>query len=139
MDTVFQLLQILQNPAFERTVRRIHLLEDIVFRPITREQFGAGVLVYQSAKTGKRKSSSGSRYHLVLLDGEPAFARESNHWGKFTTNSMLGSGRHNWVLAGVRTGTDNTRYCGAVLVRDVAEQVRALSEILDKIPDKRAA
>ena len=92
METVVQLLQ---DPAFERIVRRIHLLEDIVFWPITREQFLGGMLVYQSSKTGKRRASSGSRYHLVLLDGEPAFARESNHWGAFTTNSMLDSRKHN--------------------------------------------
>lgn len=121
----------LNNSVFvQKIARRVHLLENIRFNPITAEQFKAGDLLYQSAKTGKRRLS-GSTYRLIVLDGELAFARESNHWGKFSTNSHLGSGKHNWELVGTKTGNDGARYCGAVLLRDVWADVAALSAILD--------
>lgn len=60
-----------------------------------------------------------------MVDGEPAYARESNHWGNFTTSDFVNgeytSKEHNWEHpdAGQTKYTDKVRYAGYIHLKDL--------------------
>ena len=104
-------------------IERAHMNADLSFTPMSAEDFSAKatVPVYQSRSFGGKK---GSEYRLVMIDGDPAYARESDHWGKFSTNDFVNgepvSNDHNWTLPGAETGWGNKkRSAGYILLKDL--------------------
>ena len=100
-------------------VKSIHRLETIEFSRLALEDFvEKGILVHKSPKS--RRGFKGSEYRLLEVHGRVAFARESNHWGRFSSSSPISSGAHNWVLEGVKTGHgDNARFAGFVFIDEI--------------------
>ena len=58
--------------------RRLH------FHSMTEEEYNSkqAISIHQSPGYGKKRGSS---YKLVMIDGRPAYARNSDHWGEFHT------------------------------------------------------
>jgi hypothetical protein len=77
--------------------------------------------VYQSPSYGKKQGSS---YRLVMVDGRPAYARESDHWGDFGTKEWdeithdYYTKNHTWNLAGLDKN-DGNRYAGYIFLDDL--------------------
>lgn len=120
-------------------VDKMHHKTELAFKPLSVAEFNSA-----SASTGdaislhKSKSYNGrqsSEYKLIMVNGEPAYARKSNHWGRFSTNIKVGDhdappgeegdqfGRvgyrsFNWSLEG--DGGGKTSRAGYVLLKDVA-------------------
>lgn len=120
-------------------VDKMHHKTELAFKPLSVAEFNSA-----SASTGdaislhKSKSYNGrqsSEYKLIMVNGEPAYARKSNHWGRFSTNIKVGDhdapqgeegdqfGRvgyrsFNWSLDGDSGG--KTSRAGYVLLKDVA-------------------
>lgn len=66
-----------------------HKQTQIDFDSIPISSFDDGLLIHKSPNYNKRQSSE---YRLIVgEDGVPAYARKSNHWGRFTTNIKEGS------------------------------------------------
>lgn len=105
-------------------IESAHRIRSLEFKPLSSEAFNARdtLLIHQSPSYGK---SAGSSYRLVLVNGEPAYARDSNHWGKFSTNDFVNgeqvSSDYDWRLDGVGQTKfgDKQRYAGYVLLRDL--------------------
>lgn len=117
-----------------------HKAENINFTAMPLSAFDDGALIYKSPNYNGRQSSE---YRIVIGDdGVPAYARKSNHWGRFTTNIREGSeqanklgltndhgdpfGRvgynvHNWDLIGGDIGK-KTSQAGSISLADVLNQ-----------------
>jgi len=65
----------------------VHKNADLTFQSMPISDFN-GPLIYKSPSYNGRQSSE---YRMVLIDGEPAYARKSDHFGKFFTNVLEGS------------------------------------------------
>ena len=65
-------------------IESAHMNRNLQFRPMPLADFSAKdtVSIFQSGGYGKKK---GSEYRLVMIGDRPAYARESDHWGKFST------------------------------------------------------
>jgi len=74
----------------ETAIRAIHKSDLLDFTAMPDSSFNDSihVRIYKSPTWGKGQSSE---YRLVLVNGEPAFARKSNHWGFFSTNIYAGT------------------------------------------------
>lgn len=65
-------------------IDRAHHRREMQFHPLPMDAFESkdSILIHQSPDFGKKK---GSTYRLVLVDGKPAYALASDHWGEFYT------------------------------------------------------
>lgn len=114
------------NTAFNENrdlIEHAHENANLKFKPMSSEDFSAKatIPIYQSRSYGNKK---GSEYRLVMVDGKPAYARESDHWGKFNTNDFVNgeavSTEHNWELPGAKTGFGNKeRSAGYIFIEDL--------------------
>lgn len=114
------------NTAFNENrdlIEHAHMNANLSFKPMSAEEFAAKatVPIYQSRSYGGKK---GSEYRLVMVDGKPAYARESDHWGDFSTSDYVNgeqvSTEHKWELPGAKTGWGNKeRSAGYVLLEDL--------------------
>tara|TARA_Y100001972_G_scaffold124154_1_gene172756 strand:+ start:217 stop:1245 length:1029 start_codon:yes stop_codon:yes gene_type:complete len=68
-------------------IKDIYKNRKLKFTEIEKDKF-KGPLIYKSPVRGQKQSSE---YRLINVDGKPAFARKSNHFGIFTTNVYEGS------------------------------------------------
>lgn len=119
----------LLSDAFEQNrdlIQNAHRNKTLNFSQMPVADFSAkgNPLIHQSPSYGK---TPGSSYRLVMVEGEPAYARESNHWGQFSTNDFKNgeqvTSEFNWPLSGVETkpyGNDE-RYAGYILLRDLID------------------
>ena len=95
-------------------------------------------MIYKSPTYNRQQSSS---YYIGVIDGELAYIRKSNHWGKFTTNiyewdnavgfegisgdfyGRVGYYYYNWELKGgerTKQGVyKHTSQAGYVFIRDI--------------------
>lgn len=120
-------------------IARAHHNRELQFKALPMDVFESkdSVIIHQSAGYGKNKGSS---YRLVMVDGKPAYARASDHWGVFHTNErsfddssvkegdtvsedstgkML-SKRHKWGLEGHEPkGWGGERKAGYILLEDL--------------------
>jgi len=84
-------------------VQNAHQNQKLDFKPMSNEDFSSAdtLPIYQSPGYGKKK---GSEYRLVMIKGKPAYARQSDHWGKFFTSDFVDGERvdkdHNWTIQG---------------------------------------
>ncbi len=69
---------------YREVIDTAHHNRNLEFQPLPMEAFDAKdtIPVHQSASFGKK---AGSAYRIVMVDGRPAYARASDHWGKFNT------------------------------------------------------
>lgn len=103
-----------------------HKRKELSFTPMDNAAFSdkSTILVHQSPAYG---SKQGSEYRIVDIGGEPAYARQSDHWGPFSTADWKNGEQvwsdYNWQLPGVNTSIGNKdRYSGYVLLRDLLEK-----------------
>lgn len=97
----------------------IHKNKDLTFNAISIDEFNRQPFyrIYKSRTYNRRQSSE---YRLLMVDGKLAYARKSNHWGKFSVNvyetdpeakklfphakpdnnGLVGWKWHNWKLVG---------------------------------------
>jgi hypothetical protein len=116
------------NTAFNENhdlIEHAHMNANLTFTPMSAEAFSAKatIPIYRSPGYGKKK---GSEYRLVMIDGKPAYARESDHWGKFSTNSFVDGELvgtvHDWKLPGAESGWGNSeRSAGYILLEDLPD------------------
>lgn len=129
--------------AHKDVIESAHHNRHLKFKPMTKEQFqsAAGINLHQSNSYGKKK---GSAYRLVMVDGKPAYARDSDHWGEFNTVDRGVWGKpdlhdgdswvedegswvkhHKWDLEGhnEKDGAKTTRQYGYVYLDDL-KQIR---------------
>jgi hypothetical protein len=100
-------------------IKNIHKIAFLKFSRMSLEEFKKGDLVHRSPKS--KRGFKGSEYRIFEIKGRAAFARESNHWGEFSTSSPISSGTRNWVLEGVKTGHgNNARYAGFVFIDEIS-------------------
>lgn len=102
-------------------VNNAHKNTDLRFTPIDNAAFSdkSAVNVYQSPSYGNKPGSS---YKVIDVNGEPAYARQSDHWGRFSTKEYDQYGDevwkyHNWQLPNAEKTGD--RYTGYILLRDL--------------------
>lgn len=83
-------------------INNLHKIPELNFRPIDNSAFNAksAQFIYQSPSYyGKQ----GSSYKLIMVDGRPAYARQSDHWGFFSSRSTEDFDEwndHVWTLPG---------------------------------------
>jgi len=67
-------------------IGKMHNIRNIEFQSMNPADFAskATMLLHQSPNYGKKQ---GSAYKLVMIDGRPAYAREADHWGPFSTTT----------------------------------------------------
>lgn len=91
-ETVKQQKRFLKDVAsqYADEIAGIHKSPDLNFTGIPISDFNASpsMLLHKSPNFNGRQSSE---YRLMLVGDDPAYARKSNHWGKFTTNIKEGS------------------------------------------------
>ena len=114
------------NTAFNEhrdLIESAHMNANLRFSPISAEEFSAKatIPIYQSRSYGKKK---GSEYRLIMIDGKPAYAREADHWGDFSTSDYVNGEQvrteHKWELPGAETGWGNSqRNAGYILLEDL--------------------
>jgi hypothetical protein len=104
-------------------IANAHKAVKLAFKPLSLADFRAKetLLIHASKGYGRR---SGSEYRLVAINGEPAYARESDHWGKFHTSDFVDgeqvSKDYEWMLSGVTTKYgEGIRYAGYILLKDL--------------------
>lgn len=118
-------------------IESAHMNRNLQFHPMPLADFSAKdtVSIFQSGGYGKKK---GSEYRLVMIGNRPAYARESDHWGAFSTverglqsapklhegDSYDGEEhwkQHNWKLDGVEKTQfgSGERYAGYVFLDDL--------------------
>lgn len=104
-------------------IENAHRNKRLSFKPLSSEEFRSkeSILIHKSRSYGKR---GGSEYRLVMVDGKPAYARESDHWGRFHTEGWKdGEGvstDYEWTLPGVTTKYgEGKRYAGYILLSDL--------------------
>jgi hypothetical protein len=66
-------------------VSNMHKNTDLNFKAMSVTDYNSApsVKVYKSPNWNGRQSSE---YKVIMVDGRPAYARKSNHWGTFSTN-----------------------------------------------------
>jgi len=122
--------------AFPGIKSSVHKNENLQFKSIPISEFD-GASIYKSPSYNGRQSSE---YKLIMQDGQPAYARKSDHFGKFSTNiyenspeaiaqgltndhfdpfGRVGRTPHNWELIGDTSKTKSK--AGAISLRDLLE------------------
>lgn len=116
----------LANAQYADVISSAHKNKNLEFMPLPDGVFGmkGNPLIHQSPSYGKKP---GSTYKLVMVDGRPAYARESDHWGMFSTNDFVNgeqvSNTYNWPLSGVETKPyGDIRRSGYVLLDDLLKK-----------------
>lgn len=104
-------------------IENVHMNKNLQFHPMSEEEFSAAstLPIYRSRSFGGKK---GSEYRLVSINGKPAYAREADHWGAFSTSDYVNGERvdtdHKWDLPGAKTGWGNKeRKAGYILLEDL--------------------
>jgi len=116
-------------------VANMHKNSNLEFQAMTVAEYNAApaVKVYKSPNHNGRQSSE---YKVIMVNGRPAYARKSNHWGKFYTNikdpeqaaaqlgisleeatrlaandpfGRIGTKSHEWRLQGGKEGANNSQ------------------------------
>lgn len=116
-------------------VANMHKNQNLSFKAMTVGEYNAApaVKVYKSPNYNGKQSSE---YKVIMVDGRPAYARKSNHWGKFYTNikdpkqaaaqfgisveeaakraendafGRIGYKPHEWRLEGGKEGANNSQ------------------------------
>lgn len=91
-------------------IKNFHKQTELEFIPVSDNVFNQkqAKFIYQSPSYGKK---AGSSYKLVMVDGRPAYARQSDHWGKFSSRSADDFDKwndYNWTLPGAEPGKRST-------------------------------
>lgn len=99
-------------------IESFHKQPELEFMPVNDEVFNQkqAKFIYQSPSYGGKL---GSAYKLVMIDGRPAYARQSDHWGRFSSRSSADSEKwndYNWNLPGSERGKRQT---GVVFLDDL--------------------
>jgi hypothetical protein len=104
-------------------IQNLHKQPSLEFTPLEEGIFGekGNPLIHKSPNYGKKP---GSAYELVMVNGEPAYARQSDHWGEFSTNNYVNgepvSSNFNWPLKGVETPSFGGKsQAGYILLKDL--------------------
>lgn len=70
-------------------IDNFHKNKNLSFKPMSIDYFkGNGKPIYKSPNYNGRQSSE---YKIIMVDGRPAYARKSNHWGEFGVNIKAGT------------------------------------------------
>lgn len=107
---------------YRDAIVRAHTHKNLTFIPLPDGAFSAKgtMFVHQSPAYGKKQGSS---YRLVIVNGEPAYAREADHWGRFHTQEWRDGEQvatdYKWSLDGVPEKNDGVRRAGYILLRDL--------------------
>ena len=111
---------------YKDIINSAHKNQNLEFNPLPDGIFGSkgNPLIHQSPSYGKKPGSS---YRLVMVDGKPAYARESDHWGQFSTNDFVNgemvSNSYNWPLNSVDTKPyGDIRRAGYVFLDDLIKK-----------------
>lgn len=91
-------------------INNFHKQKDISFIPVDDLIFNQKQAkhIYSSPSYGGKPGSS---YKLVIVDGRPAYARQSDHWGEFSARSADDFEKwnnYNWTLPGAERGKRST-------------------------------
>tara|TARA_R110000868_G_scaffold33901_3_gene122767 strand:+ start:467 stop:1603 length:1137 start_codon:yes stop_codon:yes gene_type:complete len=130
------------NDAYSQNqelIQNVHKNQNLNFTSMPVDDFnsakitqGTGIALHKSPVRNRQQSSE---YKLIMVNGEPAYARKSNHWGPFTTNiyagdpgapvgdmgdqfGRVGVRQHEWALTGGDQNKKNSQ-AGYVLLRDL--------------------
>lgn len=127
-ETIKQNMSILNKAMNENEsiIKNAHKNSNLKFNSIDNDDFSAKdtIKIYESPSFNGRK---GSEYRLILVNGEPAFARQSDHWGEFETRKSFENEderdfqKHNWSIQGVDTKGNfgKKRYSGYIMLKDL--------------------
>jgi hypothetical protein len=114
------------NTEYADVIASAHKNKNLEFKPLPDGISGlkGNPQIHRSPSYGKKPGSS---YELVMVDGKPAYARTSDHWGQFFTNDFINgeqvSSSYNWPLAGVETKPyGDIRRSGYVLLDDLLKK-----------------
>lgn len=66
----------------------LHKSQNLEFQAMPIQDIADAVKIYRSPKYGTKAPSE---YFVGIVNGEPAYIRKSDHWGKFTTNIKAGT------------------------------------------------
>ena len=103
--------------ANKALIENAHKSSELTFTPLQDSSaFSRGKFIYQSPSYGNKKGSS---YRLIDVNGQPAYARESDHWGNFSARSSEDFDKwndYNWTLPG---STNGQRSIGYILLDDL--------------------
>jgi hypothetical protein len=124
-----------------KLIETAHHNKNLNFKALSSEDFNAKdtLSVYQSRSYGGKK---GSEYRLIMVEGKPAYAREADHWGSFSTSDFVNgeqvSEDHDWKLE----GTDQTKWgnkerrAGYVFLEDL-EKIKRGDSYADSDEDRK--
>ena len=131
-----------------------HKADNLSFQALPIQETSEAVSIYRSPRYGGKAPSE---YMVGMVNGEPAYIRKSDHWGKFTTNIKEGTaeakaaglgdeigdqfGRvgykpHNWELQGGISSQHADRIATAQALRDVLPEAQRFSFIGDRLWDE---
>lgn len=103
-------------------IDNFHKNPELSFTPLpNKELFNNGKFIYQSPNYGKK---AGSSYRLIDVDGMPAYARQSDHWGNFSARSADNFDKwndYNWTLP---TAANGERQTGYILLEDFLKNMK---------------
>jgi hypothetical protein len=71
--------------AYADVIANAHKNNELAFRPMSVSDFNSAPHI-KLHKSPTHNRTQSSEYRLVMIDGRPAYARKSNHWGAFSTN-----------------------------------------------------
>jgi hypothetical protein len=71
---------------YKDVINNAHKSRNLTFKSISVHHFNDKTDTYPIYKSPTYNGLQSSEYRLILVDGEPAYARKSNHWGRFSTN-----------------------------------------------------
>ena len=98
-------------------INSIHKKNELTFNPLPdNSAWEQGKFIYQSPNYGKKQGSS---YRLIDVNGEPAYARQSDHWGLFSArdaNDFEKWNDYNWIL---ENAAKDQRSTGYILLKDL--------------------
>lgn len=102
-------------------IANFHKQSELNFTPVSDDVFNQkqAQFIYQSPSYGNKP---GSAYKLVMVDGRPAYARQSDHWGNFSARSSEDFDKwndYNWILPGAERGKRQT---GVVFLDDLIKK-----------------
>jgi hypothetical protein len=131
-----------------------HKADNLSFQALPINETSEAVRIYQSPRYGGKAPSE---YMVGMVNGEPAYIRKSDHWGKFTTNIKEGTaeakaaglgdkigdqfGRvgykpHNWELQGGISSQHADRIATAQAFRDALPEAQRFGEIGNRLWDE---
>ena len=131
-----------------------HKADNLSFQALPIRETSEAVSIYRSPRYGGKAPSE---YMVGIVNGEPAYIRKSDHWGKFTTNIKEGTseakaaglgdeigdqfGRvgykpHNWELQGGISSQHADRIATAQALRDALPDPQRFGNIGEKLWDE---